>query len=399
MKILQINSVCGYGSTGRIATDLYDILIEEGHECCIAFGRGEAPEGYNVIKIGNKFDFYGHLLKTRLFDLHGFGSKRATKKLIKQIKEYNPDVIHLHNIHGYYLNIEILFEYLSTIDIPVVWLLHDAWSISGHSTHFELDFNNDVPKSNTKKHQNMEYPKSYFIDNSKKNFLKKEKLFTQVKNMTIITPSNWLAKIVEKSFLSIYSIKVIHNGIDLSKFKVTLSNFKENNGLGDKKIILGVASIWTEKKGLTYFNQLEKRLNNEFKVVLVGIKTQQLNMLDKNILAIPRTETIEKLAEIYTAADIFVNPTLEDNFPTTNLEALACGTPVITFDTGGSSESLNEQTGIIIEKGNFQSLYESVLNFKYQNKNSMECRCQAQKFDKGNVYNKYLTLFSSLVNK
>lgn len=399
MKILQINSVCGYGSTGRIATDLYDVLEKEGHECCIAYGRGTAPKGYRTIKIGNNFDFYTHVLKTRLFDLHGFGSKSATKRFIKQIEEYKPDSIHLHNLHGYYLNIKILFNYLATLDIPIIWLLHDAWAISGHSAYFDLDSNDEVPKMNLKKNRNLEYPKSYFIDNSKKNFLKKKKVLTQIKNLTVITPSNWLAEIIKKSFLSIYDIKVIHNGIDLSKFKVTPSNFRNKEGLVNKKIILGVASVWDDRKGLVYFNQLAQQLNDEFKVVVVGVDKKQIEKLNKNILAISRTDNIRELAEIYTAADIYVNPTLEDNFPTTNIEALACGTPVITFDTGGSPESLNEETGIIIEKGNSQSLYESILNFNYKKKNEEECRKQAQNFEKGAVYNKYLSLYLILVNK
>lgn len=399
MKVLQINSVCGYGSTGRIATDLYDVLEKEGHECCIAYGRGTALKEYKTIKIGNNFDFYTHVLKTRLFDLHGFGSKMATKKFIKQIEEYKPDIIHLHNIHGYYLNVEILFNYLATIDTPIVWLLHDAWPISGHSAYFDLDTNNEVPNKNTKKNQHLEYPKSFYIDRSRKNYIKKKKILTQVKNMTIITPSEWLAKIVKKSFLSKYDIKLIHNGIDLSNFEITPGNFRMNKNLVDKKIILGVASVWDERKGLVYFNQLAKKLDNSFKIVLVGVDKKQMKKLDKKILAISRTNNIKELATIYTAADIFVNPTLEDNFPTTNIEALACGTPVITFDTGGSPESLNKETGIIIDKGNFKGLYASILNFNYDKKNSKECRNQAKKFEKTDIYNKYLTLYNIVVTR
>ncbi|WP_407370871.1 glycosyltransferase [Carnobacterium sp.] len=399
MKILQINSVCGFGSTGRIATDLYDVLEKEGHECCIAYGRGNAPKGYKTMKIGNDFDFYTHVLKTRFFDLHGYGSKIATKKLIKQIEEYGPDIIHLHNIHGYYLNIEILFNYLDTVDIPIVWLLHDAWAISGHSAHFDLDLNGEIPIKSTKKYQQLEYPKSYLINNSKKNYLKKKKMFTQVKNMTIITPSHWLAEIVKKSFLSEYEIKVIHNGIDLSKFKVTPSHFKFDAGLANKKIILGVASVWNEKKGLDYFIQLAQQLDDNFKIVLVGIDKKQIKKLDSNILAISRTNNIKELAAIYTAADIFVNPTLEDNFPTTNLEALACGTPVITFNTGGSPESVTAKTGKVIERGEIQSLYEYILNFNYERKKIYECRNQAEKFEKRDVYKKYLKLYLFLKNK
>lgn len=396
MKVLQINTVCGSGSTGRITTDLYDVLEKEGHECCIAYGRGKAPEGYNTIKIGNKVDFYCHILKTRLFDMHGFGSKNATRKLIEQIMEYKPDIIHLHNIHGYYLNVEILFNYLATINVPIIWLLHDAWPISGHSPYFELDSNGKVPQKNMEKHQHLEYPKSYLINNSKKNYLKKKKIFTQVKNMTIITPSNWLAEIVEKSFLSVYDVRVIHNGIDLTKFKITPSEFKKNKGLVNKKIILGVASVWEKRKGLSYFNQLAKQLDDKFKIVIVGVNQKQIKKLNNNILTISRTDDVGELVEIYTAAEVFVNPTLEDNFPTTNIEALACGTPVITFDTGGSPESLNEKVGMVVDKGNFQKLYEAVLFFDSKKRYTEDCNKQAQKFEKNKIYSKYLSLYHSL---
>lgn len=399
MKVLQINSVCGYGSTGRITTDLYDVLEQEGHECCIAYGRGDAPEGYNTIKIGNKFDFYCHVLKTRLFDLHGFGSKQTTKKFIKQIKQYKPDIIHLHNIHGYFINIELLFEFLSTLDTPIVWQLHDAWSVSGHSAHFELE-NNNIPVRNTNKLQKKEYPRSYVLDNSKKNYLNKKKIFTKVKNMTIVTPSYWLGNILKKSFLSIYDIKVIHNGIDLTKFKISVSDFKKRNKLSKKRILLGVASVWNEKKGLDYFNQLAERLDEgSYQIILIGVSEKQKDRLNKRILGISRIESVKKLAEIYTVADIFVNPTLEDNFPTTNLESLACGTPVITFDTGGSSESINEQTGVVVVRGNFEKLYEAIVNFDYENKNKKACSTHAEKFDKFDRYNEYLRLYHTLIKK
>lgn len=399
MKVLQINSVCGYGSTGRITTDLYDVLETKGHECCIAYGRGKAPKGYNTIKIGNNIDFFTHVLKTRLFDLHGFGSTMATKKFIQQIMDYKPDIIHLHNIHGYYLNIEILFKFLGTLDIPIVWLLHDAWPVSGHSAHFELDDNNEIPNKNTKKNQHLEYPKSLFVDNSINNYTKKKKLFTQVNNLTIVTPSKWLADIIKKSFLAKYNVKVIHNGIDLSNFKITPSNFKENNNITNKRLILGIASVWTENKGLGYFNQLAQQLGDKFRIVLVGVNKKQTKTINGNILALPRTNNIEELAAIYTAADIYVNPTLEDNFPTTNLEALACGTPVITFNTGGSKESITEETGTIVEQGNMEELYNSIINFKYNEKHSQHCINQAQKFKKSDIYDEYIKIFHILIQK
>lgn len=397
MRVLQINSVCGYGSTGRIATDLYDILEREGHESCIAYGRGSSPEGYNTIKIGNKFDFYSHVLKTRLFDLHGFGSTRATKNFIKQIEEYKPDIIHLHNIHGYYVNVEILFNYFSTKNIPVVWLLHDQWAFSGHSAYFNLDISGNIPNKNLSDIQKNEYPKSWMLDNSVENFKKKNEIFTQVKNMTIVTPSVWLKDLAMKSFLSKYPIEVIYNGIDLDKFKPTKSDFRQKNGLNNEKVLLGVASVWDERKGLKYFEKLSQELSNEFKIVLVGIDEKDSSKLNPKIIGIKRTASVNELAEIYSSADVFINPTLEDNFPTTNIESLACGTPVITFNTGGSAESLDQNSGIVIEKGDINMLISTIDSMAFNDLSKENCIKRANAFNKNNKFMEYLQLYKEVL--
>lgn len=397
MKVLQINSVCGYGSTGRIATDFYDVLEKEGHECCIAYGRGKAPEKYKTIKIGNKMDFLTHVLKSRIFDLHGFGSRRATKKFINQIKDYSPDIIQIHNIHGYYINVQLLFEYLKTISTPVVWLLHDAWAISGHSAHFELDNKGNIPTKNSRKNQHKEYPKSLFCDNSKKNYQQKEEIFSGMNNLTIVTPSNWLAELVKKSFLNEYKIKVIHNGIDLNIFKPTKSNFRNENYLNDKKILLGVASIWSEKKGIHIFNELAARLGNGYKIVLVGVDKDISKKMNSDIICINRTNDVKELAGLYSTSDIFLNPTLEDNFPTTNIEALACGTPVITFDTGGSPESITNETGKIIKKGDIDEFINAIDYFNDCIDNNHNCIKQARIFNKNDVFIKYIELYKELL--
>ena len=398
MRVLQINSVCGFGSTGRIVTDLYDVLESEGHECCIAYGRGEAPKEYNTIKIGSKFDFYSHVLKTRLFDSHGFGSTRATKYFIKQIEEYNPDIIHIHNIHGYYLNVEIFFDYLSTLEIPIIWLLHDQWAFSGHSAYFELDLNGEVPQKNLLKSQMKDYPKSWIVDNSKINFIRKKELFTKCGNMTIVTPSIWLLELVKKSYLSKYDGIVINNGIDLKVFKPFESNFREDNNFLNKKIILGVASVWEERKGLKFFNRLAEELPDEYQIVLVGIDNKTKKNLNKKIFSINRTSNLKELAEIYSCSDMFINPTLEDNFPTTNLEALACGTPVITFNTGGSAESLDEYCGIFVEKGNLDKLIQGITNLSVSNVKEIDCLKRAEMFNKNHKYKEYIDLYISLMD-
>lgn len=398
MKILQINSVCGYGSTGRIATDLYDVLVRTDNSCMIAFGRGKSPNKLSTYKIGNKLDLLLHLMKTRLTDRHGFGSKISTRKLIKKIEEYNPDIIQLHNLHGYYVNVELLFNYLSTKNIPIVWLLHDQWSFSPHAANFDVEKNEKLPKMNNYKKQKYEYPKSYF-DNSQNNYNMKKKLFTSIENMTIVTPSVWLAELVEKSFLNSYPVKVIPNGIDLKKFKPSDSDFREKYKLQDKTVILGVASVWDEKKGITAFNYLAKRLDRNYQIILVGINKKDKRGIHRNIITLERTDSIEDLAKIYTSADIFLNPTLQDNFPTTNLEALACGTPVITFDTGGSPESLNGDVGKVVEKGNLMELYQTIVNFDATKKYKADCIQQSERFDKNKIYNEYISLYKKILLK
>ncbi|WP_346678060.1 MULTISPECIES: glycosyltransferase [Thomasclavelia] len=337
-RILFINSVCN-GSTGTICKNLYKAAVEAGHECCIAYGRGEAPKEFKTIKIGNKLDIYLHVLKARLFDASGFGSKKATKKFVKKIEEFKPDIIHLHNIHGYYVNIEILFKYLKEHpEIKKIWTLHDCWAFTGHCPHFEYEkceqWKNECKKCVRKN----EYPKS-LIDKCNRNYWLKKFLFTNVDNLMLVSPSNWLRNLIIDSFFKDYPIKVINNGVDTTIFKYTKSDIKERYGIKGKKVILGVASVWDKKKGLDIFIELSKQLDNNYQIVLIGLNKKQIKKVPSNIIGITRTENFQELVEWYSAAEVFFNPTLEDNYPTVNLEAIACETPVLTFDTGGSLES------------------------------------------------------------
>lgn len=356
MKILQINSVCGIRSTGRICTDLADVLLQNGHECKIAYGRESVPEKYGkiAVRIGNDLNAKLHALQSRIFDNSGFGSKLATEKFIEWLKEDNPDIIHLHNIHGYYINVEILFNYLAESNKPVVWTLHDCWAFTGHCAYYSYVKCDKWKTGCFNCPQKKRYPSSYLWDASKQNWLKKKALFTRVKKMTLVTPSNWLANEVNQSFLNKYPVKVIPNGIDLNVFKPTFSDFKEKNGLVGKMVILGVASTWGARKGVKDFVELSKILDDSYKIILVGLTEPQKKELPSNILKITRTNNVRELAEIYTAADVFFNPTYEDNYPTVNLEAQACGTPVITYKTGGSMESVPD--GNVVEQGRYKDV-------------------------------------------
>ena len=395
MKVLQINSVCGYGSTGRIVQDLYNTLKENGHECIVAYGRGKAPDNVQTIKIGNKLDTYFQVFLTRLFDKHGFGSRRATRKLIKQIEKYNPDVIHLHNIHGYYINIEILFNYLNNCNKKIIWTLHDCWPFTGHCAYFDY-VQCERWKENCKScPQKRNYPNSIMLDNSKRNYNRKRELFNQLKNLTLVTPSEWLANKVKKSFLKNNDIIVIPNGIDLNIFKPTKNNIRETYNLEEKKIILGVASKWEKRKGLDTFIELSQKLDDSYKIVLIGVGEKDRKKIPKNILTIKRTNNAKELAEFYTSAYIFVNPTMEDNFPTTNLESLACGTPVITFNTGGSPESINETCGLVVEKGNIADLINAINGFNREQ--YVGCLKQSKNYDKEKQYKKYIELYEKVI--
>lgn len=397
MKVLIINSVCGIGSTGRIATDLIKILKDRGDECKIVYGIGNASNANkeDTIKMNNKLGYYFHNAISRITDRAGFYSTFNTKRMIKKIENYNPDIIHLHNLHGYYINIRVLFEYLEKINKPVVWTLHDCWPITGHCVHFAKN-NCEKWKIQCEKCQlKKTYPKSYLLDYSKKNYKQKKNLFTSINNLTIITPSKWLADLVKESYLGIFPIKVINNGIDLDIFKPQKSNFRIEHCLEGKKIILGVAGNWNKDKGLEDFINLSQSLDENYKIVMIGLSQTQLKNLPKSIIGIERTNSLQELAEIYSSADIFVNATYEDNFPTVNLESLACGTPIITYKTGGSVEAVDSKSGIVIPCGDLDALKQTIRNMPDFNKEDV--RKRALCFSKEDKYNEYIKLYNNLI--
>jgi len=401
-KLLQIGIEVNCNSTGRIAEQLGEVAMLHGWDSFITYARAYQPSKSNVIKIGNAFGIYNHVLQTRLFDKHGLASNSATKTLIKKISIIKPDIIHLHHLHGYYINIKLLFDYFSKAKIPVIWTFHDCWSFTGHCAHFEYA---NCSKWKTGCHhcpQLREYPKTLFFDKSKINFAKKKEIFTSLNNMTIVPVSNWLGDIVKDSFLNIYPISVIQNGIDLEVFKPKSSReiIMTKHSLKNEFLIIGVAGTWNGRKGLEYFSKINERLNEDYKIILVGLNDKQLKTLPNGIIGIKRTENVSDLADYYSAADVFVNPTLEDTFPTTNLESLACGTPVITFKTGGSAEAINSDTGIIVSKGDSDKLIIAINAIKTNTKlfYSAKCRERAEKlYDKNNKFQEYIVLYEKLI--
>lgn len=358
MKVLMINVVCGIRSTGRICADLSAALEARGHEVRIAYGRGEVPDPLrkNGVRIGSAGEVILHGVKSRLADGCGFGSVGATKRFIEWVKEYDPDVIHLHNIHGYYINVKLLFEYLRGCGKRIIWTLHDCWAFTGHASYCEgancekwVNGCSNCPKTR-------EYPAS-LTDRSKENWLRKKALFQGIDHLTIVTPSNWLAGLVGMSFLKEYPVMVINNGINTTTFRCREGRtIRERFGLSGKTVILGVAAIWNRRKGLDDCIALAERLDPQrFGMILIGLDKKQIGRLPPAIVGIPKTDSPEELALYYSAADVFFNPTYEDNYPTTNLEAIACGTPVITYKTGGSPESASLY-GVAVEKGDLDSV-------------------------------------------
>lgn len=329
-----------------------------------------------------------HGVYTRITDKHGFASTIATKKLINWIDKINPDIIHIHCIHGYYLNIQLFFEYLREKNIKIIWTQHDCWAFTGHCAYFD-SINCEKWKTGCYDCTQLNtYPASKILDNSKWNWENKKKLFTDL-NITIVTPSEWLADLIKQSFLGNYPIEVIYNGIDTSIFKFTLSKFKDRYNIEGKKIILGVASEWTERKGLKDFIKLNNIIDkSKYKIIVVGVNDKQKNKMPKDIIAINRTNNVKELVEIYSSAYVFLNLTYEDNFPTTNLEALACGIPVITYNTGGSGESINND-GFIVKQGDLSEVIKDIEKIK-----TLPSKKNIKRFDQKTMIEKYLKLYN-----
>lgn len=399
MKLLLINTTANSGSTGRIAEEIGQSAIDNGYDSYFAYGRLGRDSQSHLIKIGNKFDIKAHIIESRLFDNHGFASRQSTIKLVEEIKKIKPDIINIHNLHGYYLNVEILFRYLAQIQIPIVWTLHDCWPFTGHCSHF-MRVKCERWKSECFSCPNKKgYPASYLLDRSTHNYNIKKRIFTSVDNVTIVTPSKWLESNIKQSFLKQHSLTTIYNGTDLNIFKPTdCWTFGDRLQIKNCKVILGVASVWTKWKGIEDFLSLSKMLSKDYRIILVGLNDKQISSLPENIIGVKRTENVKQLAELYSIADVFVNPTYVDNFPTTNIEALACGTPVITYKTGGSPESIDLDTGIVIEQGNILQL-KSAIEHVASNKElyTAACRKRAEKhYDKNERFNDYVELFNRL---
>ncbi len=398
MKVLMINVVCGIRSTGRICTDLATALENQGHEVKIAYGREVVPEQYQkyAIRIGSDRDVKLHATWSRMYDACGWGSISATKIFIDWIKEFDPDIIHLHNIHGYYINVEILFSFLKTCGKRIIWTLHDCWAFTGHCCYFsavECEKWREQCRNCVQIHS---YPKS-LIDRSRMNYLKKKKLFQTVGKMYLVTPSEWLSELVKDSFLREYAVRVIPNGIDTEIFCPTNSYFKKTNKIDDKKMLLGVASVWEKRKGFDDFLELRRLLPDEFIIVLVGLTHQQINELPKGIVGIEHTESIKELVDIYSAADIFINLSVEETMGLTTVEAMSCGTPSIVYNCTALPEVVDEISGIVVSPHDLEGVVGAIYELMEKRRDKLDPRAKAMNYRKQNRYEEYLMFYDEVM--
>lgn len=378
-------------STGKITNDLAVVAQRNGWETYIAYGRSAKPGVSQEIRVGSMINPYLHYVSNRLFDREGLASKRVTRALLRQVEAIKPDIIHLHNIHDHYLNYPLLFGYLADHDIPVVWTQHDCWSFTGGCVYYDMF---DCQKWKEGCHHCPER-RALFADGSSRNWLFKKEWINRIDKMVLVPVSDWLAEALRASSLKGKDIRVIHNGVDIKAYRPV-----PGNGGDGKFRILGVAAPWAARKGLPDFFRLRTLLPEDYQITLVGLSKEQIRELPSGITGIERTSDREELVRLYSEADVFVNPTYSDTLPTTNLEALACGTPVVTYNTGGASETVDDKTGIVVEQGDVEGLKRAIESLKTRTKEfySPFCREKAEKdFDKDRRYEDYISLYEELL--
>ena len=402
-KLLQINITANWGSHGKIAEGIGQAAIKQGWQSYIAYGRWANPSTSNLFHVGSSWDEMRHGIASRLLDNHGLMSQKATKSLLQFVGNVNPDIVHLHNIHGYYLNYPLLFQYLRLHDVPVVWTLHDCWSFTGHCAHYEF-----IGCEKWKTHcaecpQKGAYPKSLLLDRSYRNFEQKKEAFLSLNRLTLVPVSQWLQRQLQQSFFKHTPTRLIYNGIDTNVFskQTEVSWIKEKYGIpAHCAIVLGIASNWY-RKGLPDFLQLASLLPPSIRIVLVGLTKQEQKLAARaGIVGISRTDNLHELCSLYSVANVYFNPTWEETLSCTNLEAMACGTPVVTYNTGGSPETVTAGTGLVIEKGDIQTAAIEIGRLCQQPATTFEDVCRqriVRHFNKEDRFSEYLELYSKIL--
>ena len=391
MKVVQINTVCGFGGTGKICVGISKVLCNQNIENYILYCSGNSDYPYGI-KCTERFPKL-QALRSRILGNYGFNSRRTTKRLIEELEKVSPDIVHLHNLHGHNCNLEMLMDYFRSKRIKLVWTFHDCWAFTAYCPYFDMA---KCDKWKTGCHHCVQSRTfSWFADRSTWLYERKKTAFSGL-DLTIVTPSQWLANLVKESFLKEYPVVVINNGIDLDVFRPRASDFRARYGIpADKFILLGVAIEWVPRKGADVFIRLAERLDSDkFQIVLVGTDDKIDRQLPPNVISIHRTANQIELAEIYSAADLFVNPTREENYPTVNMESIACGTPVLTFCTGGSPEILDEHTGVVVDCDDEETLHHTITQIELQPFFKMDdLKTRRSHLDQYDKFQKYVNLY------
>lgn len=404
MKLLQVNVTANWGSTGKIAEQINSLAQQQGWETYIAYGRYSNESKSKLFHVGSKYTVYEHYIEHILFDNDGLASRCSTRRLVKKMKEINPDIIHLHNIHDHWVNYRILFEYLKTIDTPIVWTQHDCWSFTGNCGYYTaLDCTQWMDSCS----RSCPYRKGYYfrglINRTKDHFNLKNRLFTSIKNLTLVPVSRWLENEIRKSFLKDARIKTIYNGIDVNVFKPLEDSFDQlkKYGIGNIRFVVGVASVWSERKGFLDYCKLSRLLPEDVKIVLVGLNETMCKIArDYGIIGIGRTDNINDLVAIYNKASIVMNLSYEETFGLTTVEGFACGTPSIVYNSTASPELISTETGLIVEPGDIEGVAKAVAVFLSKEKPIMSCRKRAIRyFNKEDRYKEYVNLYSELIRE
>lgn len=400
MILFQINAIANSGSTGRIAENIAEYAHKQGWECYTAYGRWCNPSATHLIKIGSRWSVYFHYLLSRVWGLHGLASWNATRLLLKKIEKINPDIIHLHNVHGYYLNYPMLFQFLSSHNYPVVWTLHDCWAFTGHCPHYTASqcFKwvtgcSDCPNLN-------QYPVSMF-DNSRANYQRKSFYFNNVRSLTLVPVSNWLSKELKRSFLKSNRLVTIPNGVNVSLYRPIDSNVREKYGVGSDFMVLAVATWWTKAKGFEEFIQLANIVKDDVKILMVGVSKKQMKLLPSNIIGVQRTENVNELVQLYSAADIYVNFSIEESFGLTTAESLSCGTPVLVYDSTACPDIVVPEVGCVVTPHNLDEANRAINNVKSVGKSfySEKCRQYAlSHLDDTVCYKRYFSLYKEILS-
>lgn len=395
MKVVQINATCGIGSTGKICVGISELMSANNIENYILFSS--RTNGYPLgTPCSNERYLKIQALKARILGNYGFNSKKATRKMIRELERIEPDVVHLHNIHGHDCDLELLFSYFRRKKTKLIWTFHDCWAFTAYCPHFTMMKCGKWRTQCSSCIRRREF--SWFFDWSGALFQKKKKLFSGL-DLTIVTPSRWLAGLVKESFLEAYPVKVVNNGINLEVFKPNQSDFRTRYALEGKKLLLGVSFEWGIRKGLDVFLELARRLPEDYRIILVGTDQNVDKLLPENIVSIHRTQNQRELAEIYCAADLFVNPTREENYPTVNMESLACGTPVLTFRTGGSPEIIDETCGSVVACDDVDAMEKEILRICGENPYTKDaCLKRAAAFDQKERFKEYLELYGRIIS-